>query len=78
MDTLELTIHLSPEDLEFAKEYARSHGLSVDELIDRYVKRLRIQKTNALHPDIERFSGIIPADIDAEKVYKEHLLKKHQ
>jgi len=30
------------------------------------------------HPDVERFAGIIPPDVDVEKEYYECLRKKHQ
>jgi uncharacterized protein (DUF433 family) len=29
------------------------------------------------HPDVERISGLIPAEIDAEAVYHAHLVGKH-
>ena len=30
------------------------------------------------HPDIARFSGILAADVDAERGYYQHLWEKHQ
>ncbi len=30
------------------------------------------------HPDVERFAGVIPADVDVEEGYHEHLRRKHQ
>jgi hypothetical protein len=33
---------------------------------------------NRHHPDIERFAGILPSDIDAKGEYYEHLLAKHR
>ena len=78
MGSLEFTIHLSPDELDFAKEYAQSRGLTVEELFDRYLKLLRERSTSHLHPDIEKYSGIIPSDINAERLYKERQLQKHQ
>ncbi len=78
MNSSELTIHLPLDDAEFAKDYAQSQGISIDELIDRYLKRLRVMTTNGLHPEIEKFSGVVPADVNAEGLYTQHLLKKHQ
>jgi hypothetical protein len=41
METIELTVRLPKENLEFAKRYAREHGLTVTELIGRYLKALQ-------------------------------------
>jgi hypothetical protein len=32
----------------------------------------------ALHPDIKKFTGIIPPDVDAKEVYAEYVLEKHK
>ena len=78
MNTSEITIHLSTEELNFAQKYASEHGLTIEELIDRYIKRLRAHTDSKNNSELERYSGIVPADIDAEMVYKEHLLRKHK
>ena len=31
-----------------------------------------------LHPDLERFAGVIPADLDTKDSYYKHILEKHQ
>lgn len=33
--------------------------------------------TSPLHPDIRRLTGLIPADWDAETIYREHLIERH-
>ncbi len=43
METAELTVQLPRQDLEFAKDYAREHRITVSELIDRYLRRLRLR-----------------------------------
>jgi hypothetical protein len=48
------------------------------ELIDRYLKQLRRRPEGDIHPDILRFSGIIPEEIDARKEYHEAMEDKHQ
>ena len=31
----------------------------------------------SVHPEVERISGLVPPDIDAESLYYEHLASKH-
>lgn len=76
MRTAELTIRLPEEDIEFAREYARTHDLSIADLIDRHLRDLRIRKLNGIHPEVDRISGILSAEIDARTEYREHLLTK--
>jgi predicted DNA binding CopG/RHH family protein len=78
MSTRKLTIRLPEEDIEFAKEYALRNGISVTEMIDRYLKNLRNQVRNELHPDIQRFSGIISDNIDVKTAYHDALEEKHR
>ncbi|WP_224746725.1 DUF6364 family protein [Pelovirga terrestris] len=78
MPARKLTIRLPEEEIEFAKEYALRNGISVTEMIDRYLKNLRKQTRAELHPDIQRFSGIISSNIDAEIAYHEALEEKHR
>ncbi|MDY6849998.1 MAG: DUF6364 family protein [Thermodesulfobacteriota bacterium] len=78
MATRKLTIRLPEEDIEFAKNYATKHGITMTELIDRYLKQLRRRPEGDIHPDILRFSGIIPEEIDARKEYHEAMEDKHQ
>ena len=77
MDTAKLTVRLPKADIEFAKRYARAHRLTLTELIDRYFRRLRSQEEGEIHPEVERISGLVPAEVDAEARFHEHLLKKH-
>jgi molecular chaperone DnaK (HSP70) len=78
MNTTELTFQLTEEDISFAKEYAQKHRISVEELLSRYFQHLQRARKESLHRDIEKFSGIVPADIDTERLYKEHVFRKHQ
>ena len=78
MPARKLTIRLPEEEIEFAKEYALRNGISVTEMIDRYLKNLRKQTRAELHPDIQRFSGIISSNIDAKTAYHDALEEKHR
>jgi hypothetical protein len=78
METMKLTVRLPKEDLEFAKRYAREHGMTVTELIDRYLRALQTGPKSKIHPEVERISGLIPSAVDAKEVYIEHILEKHR
>ena len=78
METAKLTVRLPKADIEFAKQYARAHRLTVTELIDRHFRRLRDQTESEIHPEVERISGLVPPQVDAEAEYHDHLLKKHR
>lgn len=77
MKTAELTIQLPMEEINFLKQYAQRHRITISELVDRYVKELQISQKHDIHPDIRRFSGIIPKDIDAHEMFYEHMMEKH-
>jgi hypothetical protein len=76
--TRKLTVRLPEEDIEFAKSFASEHGLTLTELINRYLKQLRRKPEGHLHPDIVRFSGIIPSDIDVRDEYRRAMEEKHR
>jgi hypothetical protein len=78
MGTRKLTIRLPEEEIDFAKEYAARHGMTMTQLIDRYLKVLQRCPEGKLHPDIVRFSGIIPENIDARDAYHAGLEEKHK
>ena len=77
METVKLIVRLPKNDLDFAKEYAQAHGITVAELIDRYLRSLR-SGTGAIHPEVERISGLIPATVDAKADYRAHIMEKHR
>jgi hypothetical protein len=31
-----------------------------------------------VHPAVERISGLVPADVDAEALYHQHIVEKHR
>ena len=77
MDTAKLTIRLPKANIEFARRYARDHSLTLTELIDRHFRRLKSQEESEIHPEVEKISGLVSADVDVEAEYHEHLMKKH-
>ena len=75
-ETTKLTIRLPRAHVERAKAYARRHGLTVTELVDRHLRTLdRGGSPDA--PAIAEITGLIPAEIDAHAEYRAHLIKKH-
>jgi hypothetical protein len=78
MPTRKLTVRLPEDEIEFAKSYASSQGITLTELIDRYFKQLRLSTSGDLHPDILRFSGIIPSDIESRNDYLNAIEEKHR
>jgi len=78
METTKLTVRLPRAEVEFAKQYAREHGITVTALIDRYFSRLRAAVPGPIHPEVERFAGLVPEHIDARQVHREHLESKHR
>jgi hypothetical protein len=78
METTELTVELPASEVAFIEQYAAQQGLTVSQLIDRYIKRLQKLEQHPIHPEVERISGLIPDTIDAEAEYYERVWKKHQ
>ena len=77
METVKLTVRLPKSDLEFAKQYAQAHRITVTELIDRFLRSLR-GGTGEIHPEVEKITGLISADVDAKAEYREHVLGKYR
>ncbi len=77
-ETTKLTIRLPREDVAFAKAYAQAHGVTVTEVIDRYLRRMRTLESRATPgPEVEAISGLVPSDVDVEAEYLNHLRGKH-
>ncbi|WP_019612421.1 DUF6364 family protein [Thioalkalivibrio sp. AKL7] len=77
-ETTKVTVRLPKQDVEFAKAYAKAHGMSMTEVIDRHLRRLRALERHAPSAELEAITGLIPADVDAEQAYHDHLRDKHQ
>lgn len=77
-EKVNLTVQLSKKDFEFAERFARDHRLTVTDLVDRYFQALQLTASLPIEPEVEKISGIIPAeDGDYEDLYRDHLLRKH-
>lgn len=76
-ETTKLTIRLPRRHVEFAKAYARAHGVTVTEVIDRYLRRLQALEQQSPSAELSAITGLIPADIDVEADWRHHLVEKH-
>ncbi len=76
-ETTKLTIRLPKRHVAFAKAYAKAHGLSVTEVIDRYLRRMRALDQYSPGPELEAITGLIPGDVDVEDEYRRHVQDKH-
>ena len=78
MPTATLTVNLPAEEMEFLAGYARQHGLTADEVVTGYVRRLRSAAPSAIHPEVAAITGLVPPGSDAVEEYRQHLLGKHR
>ena len=75
--TAKLTVRLPESELAFIRKFAVAHGVTLTEIVSSYFKRLRLSSgTKGLHPAVERFSGIIPADLDIRSEMTKHRARK--
>ncbi|KAA9134224.1 hypothetical protein F3N42_00415 [Marinihelvus fidelis] len=76
-ETTKLTIRLPRERVEFAKRFAKQHGVTVTEVIGRYFEYLQAETPDEIHPDLEWLVGIIPPDVDVDELRYEYLKEKY-
>jgi len=50
----------------------------IKKLIDQYLEQRRLSEKYSFHPDVERFAGMIPKEVEVRKEYYEHLEQKHK
>lgn len=74
-----LAVRLPDENLDYLKQYAAEHGMTVTEVLDRFLTRLREgAEGRPIHPEVEKISGLVPSDVDAREQYSEYLREKHR
>jgi hypothetical protein len=78
MNATEVTVQLPKEEAEFLEAYAKEHATSVAEIFTRYARRLQSTTCRAPHPDNVKFTGSVPADVDAREACREHIVDKHR
>jgi hypothetical protein len=48
------------------------------EVIDRHLRRLRALERHTPSAELDAITGLLPADLDAEQAYRDHLVDKHR
>lgn len=76
-----LTLTIEQEIIQVAKNYAKSKGKSLSEIIENYLKTFANsdKKENELSPKVNELLGVVSLseDFDYKKVLSEELIKKH-
>lgn len=78
MQTMSLTIELPKMDVIFLKEYAIRHNMTISKVVDDLIQQFQRSEEYVLHPDIQKLSGIVPADVDAKQEYYDYLEEKYR
>jgi len=79
-----LTLRLNDNVIERAKNYARSHKISLSKMIESYLDSITKQKEEEkkipITPLVDSLSGVIdlPADFDYKRNYREYLENKYK
>lgn len=80
-----ITLKLNDSVLEKAKEYARSHNISLSTMIERYLKAMVSDndipsEQIEISPRVKELSGVIklPPNYDYKQEYGSYLEKKYQ
>ena len=81
MDT-KLTLNVNKSVIERAKEYAKSHKISLSKLIESYLSSLTNKKSQEakITPLVESLIGVIELDkdFDYKNGYTEYLMEKYK
>ncbi len=78
MNSTKLTIRLAPSELEFAKGYAKEHGISLTALIHRFLDRLQSVTRSDVPPEVADIAGIAPSRANAREEYVSRMVEKHR
>lgn len=78
MNDARMTIRLPGASLEFARQYAGNMGMTVTELVVRYLDRLKEAfADNGIPASVRDVAGIVPKSVDAKKIYHKHLMERY-
>lgn len=77
-----LTLNLDKLVIEKAKNYAKSHQISLSRLIESYLDSLTTKRTDdiSITPLVESLSGVITIDkdFDYKESYTDYLIEKYK
>lgn len=81
MDT-KLTLNVDKAVIEQAKEYAKSHKISLSKLIESYLSSLIVKKSLDVEitPLVKSLSGVVrlDKDFDYKKEYTDFIMEKYK
>jgi hypothetical protein len=72
-----LTIRVDARLIEQAKAFAEAHNTSVSQLVEAYFVNLSQEEPPKHAPITEELTGILPSDIDVEKIRLDYLMEKY-
>lgn len=78
METIKLTVRLPIDDIAYLKAYAHEHGITVTEVLHRYIFRMQELERVDIHPEVSKLSGLVPPGVDAREIYTDYLQEKHR
>lgn len=78
MEKAELKIEISRLQAEFLMKYTEQTGISASQLVSQYIDQLKLLETIPIHPDVQKYTGIIPDEINMKEYHHLHLLEKHK
>ena len=76
MEETKLTVRVSRELLENAKQYAAQNHTTLTELIEAYLRRIPAQHSLQNAPIVRRLSGTLSPDLSVQD-YQSHLEEKY-
>ena len=73
-----MKVQIPREEAEFLENYAKEHATSVGEIFARFARRLQRTAKRSPHPENVKFSGAVPAEVDAREAYRKHVIDRHR
>ena len=75
-----LTLNLNADIIFDAKNYAKSHNVSLSKLIENYLHSLTrdTDKKSNVSPLVESLTGIIPNDYNEKEAYRNFIDEKYK
>ena len=76
MHDTKLTIRISRDLLDNAKDFAKQNDTTLTKLIEAYLRRIPVSHHLKNAPIVSRLSGILPQDVSLDD-YNKHLDEKY-
>ncbi len=73
-----VVVELPEASVRFFEEYASNHGVTVAELVERYIQQLQSTSGQGAHPTLKEISGTVPKEVNVWQSYQDYLLEKYR